>query len=161
MKVRILVAALATVGFAQIASAANGDAGCGLGSLIIQDNTKLMQILAATTNGSFGSQTFGITTGTSNCTAQNFVMRDKAVQYFAEVNQADLNREMAQGSGEKLATLASLYGCHGTATSAFAKMTQDSYGTIVPSADVKTSEMVGNLNKVFDSHPEVSGSCKI
>jgi len=43
-----------------------GMAGCGLGSMLIQSNGK-EQIFVATTNGSSGSQTFGITSGTSNC----------------------------------------------------------------------------------------------
>src|SRR3954464_7446787 len=44
-----------------------GTAGCGLGSLVFGDQKGAIQILAATTNTTFGTQTFGITTGTSNC----------------------------------------------------------------------------------------------
>ncbi len=44
-----------------------GEAGCGLGSMIFGDSPGFVQVLAATTNGCSGSQTFGITTGTSNC----------------------------------------------------------------------------------------------
>ena len=43
-----------------------GTAGCGLGSLVFGNQKGIVQIFAATTNGLFGSQTFGITTGTSN-----------------------------------------------------------------------------------------------
>ena len=44
------------------------DAGCGLGALAWKtDNTKWKQVLAATTNGTFGIQTFAISTGTSRC----------------------------------------------------------------------------------------------
>lgn len=159
MKVRYMLAAglivLATQG-----ARAEGDAGCGLGSMIIQEQTKLMQILAATTNGTAGNQTFGITSGTSNCKAQNFVMTDKAVQYFAEVNHDELSREMAQGQGEKLTTLASLYGCKGDAQKAFAQMTQASYGKIVPSAETSTTDMVKNLNAEFSSNTAVAGACQ-
>lgn len=60
------VAAMTFMGIAMIAQSARAnDAGCGLGSMIIQENTKVMQVLAATTNGT-GVQTFGISTGTSN-----------------------------------------------------------------------------------------------
>src|SRR5205823_3826374 len=38
-----------------------GLAGCGLGSMLFGDQKGMIQILAATTNGTFGSQTFGIT----------------------------------------------------------------------------------------------------
>lgn len=41
-------------------------AGCGFGSQVMGENGN--QVFAATTNGSlFGSQFFGITSGTSNC----------------------------------------------------------------------------------------------
>ena len=58
-----------------------GDAGCGLGSILFGAKPGFVQVFAATTNGTFGSQTFGITTGTSNCggggggtpTARNYV----------------------------------------------------------------------------------------
>lgn len=147
---KVLVAAALVLASAQGFAAVN-DAGCGLGSMVIQDNTKLMQVLAVTTNAT-GMQTFGISTGTSNCTAQNFVMNEKAVQYFAEVNQADLSREMAQGQGEKLAALASLYGCKGDAQKSFGKMTQSNYGKILPSAATSSTEMVSNLTQVVNDN---------
>ena len=80
------------------------DAGCGLGGMLIKNNTKLMQIVATSLNGTFGSQTFGITFGTSGCSANGIVQNDKQIQYFVEVNQEELTREMAQGHGEKINT---------------------------------------------------------
>lgn len=148
MRNMVRVAVVAAIGFLAQGASAN-DSGCGLGSMIIQENTKVMQILAATTNGSFGSQTFGISTGTSNCKAQNLVMREKAVQYFAEVNKDDLSREMAKGQGEKLTTLASLYGCESaTSRAAFAHSAQANFGKILPTADTSVVDMVKNLEVV-------------
>ena len=47
---------------------ANENTGCGLGSMIIKNqNSTMLQAIAATTNGTSGNQTFGITSGTSNC----------------------------------------------------------------------------------------------
>lgn len=123
-----------------------GDAGCGLGSVIITKNSKLMQLFAVTTNGTFGSQTFGITSGTSNCSARGFVMNEKQIQYFVEVNESDLKREMAQGHGEKLATLAALHGCSNeAAVESFGARTQSSYQEIVPSAKTSAVDVVHNL----------------
>jgi hypothetical protein len=156
MKKLVLAAALI---LGANAAQAVTDAGCGLGSLIITENTKLMQVLAATTNG-IGMQTFAITSGTSNCTAENFVMREKAVRYFAEVNQQDLTREMAIGAGEKLTTLASLYGCQGNAQKAFAQMTQSSYGQIVSSQNISAGDMVNNLNSQL-KNSSVAKACNI
>lgn len=122
-----------------------GDAGCGLGSMIITKNTKLLQVFAATTNG-IGMQTVGITLGTSNCSADGIVKNDKQIQYFVEVNQEDLTREMAQGHGNKLATLAALNGCASDQTiSQYSNAAQSHFEQIVPSAKVNAVDMVKNL----------------
>lgn len=143
------------LGLSNVALAA-GDSGCGLGSMIIKDNTKLMQLFAVTTNASFGSQTFGITFGTSNCSANGIVMNDKQIQYFVEVNQQDLTREMAQGHGDKLSTLAALHGCADQNTiNAFSTKAQSSYEQIVPSAKTNAVDMVKNLKA-----SSIANACK-
>lgn len=123
-----------------------GDAGCGFGSMIIKSNTKVLQLLAVTTNHSFGSQTLGITFGTSGCSASGLVQNDKQIQYFVEVNQEDLMREMAQGRGDKLITLAALHGCASDAQVLnFNSQAQAQFKTIVPSAKTTAVEFVQNL----------------
>lgn len=123
-----------------------GDAGCGLGGMIIKQNTKVMQVLAATTNGSFGSQTFGITFGTSGCSASGLVMNEKQIQYFVEVNQEELTRELAQGRGEKISTLAALNGCATQEQiTAFNTKAQASFKTIVPAAKTSAVDFVNNM----------------
>lgn len=123
-----------------------GDAGCGLGGMLIKSNTKLMQLFAATTNGSFGSQTFGITFGTSGCSANGLVQNDKQIQYFVEVNQAELTREIAQGHGEKLTTLAALNGCDtAEQISAFNVKAQSSFKSIIPSSKTSAVDFVSNM----------------
>ncbi len=139
--VKVLVAILFTGSFAMAK-----DAGCGLGSMIITQNTKLMQLFAGTTNASFGSQTFGITFGTSGCTSKGIVKNDKQIQYFVEVNQDELTREMAQGHGEKLSTLAALNGCASdTQILAFNAKAQSSFKTIVPAAQTSAVDFVNNM----------------
>src|SRR5688572_25120475 len=87
-------------------------AGCGLGYLLLsnQDNDKVTQILGATTNSTFGAQTFGVTSGTSGCTEDGTVKLAKESEVFAEVNLDSLRREMAMGKGEYVETFASLVG---------------------------------------------------
>lgn len=128
-------------------SAFAGDAGCGLGGMLIKSNTKLMQLFATTTNVSFGSQTLGITFGTSDCSAKGLVQNDKQIQYFVEVNQSDLIREMAQGYGDKLSTLAALNGCMSDSQiSAFNTKAQSSFRSIVPSSNTTAVDFVNNLH---------------
>ena len=123
-----------------------GDAGCGLGSLVIKQNTKLMQVFAATTNGTSASQTFGITSGTSNCSASGLVKNDMQIQYFVEVNQEELERDMAQGHGDKITTLAALNGCMTPEQiEAFNAKAQLEFTTIVPAAKTTAVDFVTNL----------------
>ncbi|HVO33607.1 MAG TPA: DUF3015 family protein, partial [Elusimicrobiota bacterium] len=85
-------------------------AGCGLGYLLVsnKDNDKVTQIIGATTNGTFGTQTFGISSGTSGCTEDGAVKVARAAEVFAEVNLDSLRRDMAAGQGEFVTAFASL-----------------------------------------------------
>jgi len=153
-----LVAAMTMVGTAAFAA----DAGCGLGSVIIQKNAKVQQLLAWTTNGLLFTQPLGITFGTSGCTSRAIVKNDKQIQYFVEVNHDDLSREMAQGQGEKLSTLAQLHGCQSAeAQSAFATMTQTSFDKIIPSAQTAPTDMVQNIQKEISQNQKVAGLCQV
>jgi hypothetical protein len=139
-----------------------GDAGCGLGSVVIQKNSKGLQLLASTTNATLFSQPLGITSGTSGCSSSGIVKNDQQMEYFVEVNHDDLSREMAQGQGEKLNTLAALNGCATKdAQVAFAGMAQGSFEKIMPSADVKPSEMVQNIRTQAASDAKVSQLCRV
>ena len=85
-----------------------GLAGCGLGSLVFGDQKGAIQILAATSNG-IGIQTFGITSGTSNCV--DSASPAKGAQIFIEGNREALAKDAARGSGETITTLTALAGC--------------------------------------------------
>ena len=86
-----------------------GTAGCGLGSMIFGDQKGMIQVLAATTNGWTGTQTFGITSGTSNCGEAGF--SSSAAKTFIEGNREALAKDAARGSGETIITLSSMAGC--------------------------------------------------
>jgi len=85
-----------------------GPAGCGLGSILFEPNSGFTQVFAATTNGSLGTQTFGITSGTSNCAPGSGAASAKA---FVETNRVQLAEDAARGSGETLDSLAKVAGC--------------------------------------------------
>jgi Protein of unknown function (DUF3015) len=86
-------------------------AGCGLGSMWIKSEG-FAQVFAATTNNSFGTQTFGISSGTSNCGRPGgYATREAEQQMYIEANFDQIQMEIAQGSGEHLNNIASLMGC--------------------------------------------------
>jgi len=150
---------LAIAGFSNSAFAAGyGDAGCGLGSMVFGTEQGGVQVLAATTNGT-GIQTFGITTGTSNCSPEGLVMLDKEREVFAQKNYSSLVKEMAVGEGENLETLAGLFGCSQDTHNDFGTLVQDNFGSIVKSETTSSNEMLTELKSQLSSHATLSKSC--
>ena len=107
-----------------------GAAGCGLGSLIFGDQPGMVQVLAATTNGTFGNQTFGITTGTLNC--GDSAIGKSGAKLFIEANQEALAKDASRGSGETIVTLSHLAGCKDPA--AVGQTLQKNFSTVFPNA---------------------------
>lgn len=93
----------------QLTGQGYGMAGCGLGSVAFGDKPGMIQVIAATLNGTFGSQTFGISSGTSNCD-EGGNSQAKA-ELFIEVNKQALARDVSRGNGETLNSFAKLVGC--------------------------------------------------
>src|SRR5690349_24196548 len=105
-KLTTFAAALGVLPALALATGNHPMAGCGLGYLLLsnKDNDKVTQVLGSTTNGTFGTQTFGISSGTSGCTEDGAVKVARATEVFVEVNLDSLRREMAQGQGEYVNT---------------------------------------------------------
>lgn len=142
---KILACALLTA--ASVASAGKyGTAGCGLGSLLFGEQKGPVQILAATTNGTYGNQTFAITTGTSNCTEDGVAMADRERELFTEANFNQIKEEASMGTGENVAVLASLYGCSGASVDAFTAGIHSQYSTIGQATSA--SQMLETLDGV-------------
>lgn len=140
-------------------SAPNPDTGpgCGLGKLAWSDfkNQKNIapQVFMATTNGTFGSQTFGISTGTSGCTNDGKVWAEHKVTMFASINFEDLSQEMAQGRGEHLASLATLMGVPAEHQAEFFAMTQEKYTSLIQSGETSPVAVVKALHDAMAKHP--------
>ncbi|HZR46291.1 MAG TPA: DUF3015 domain-containing protein [Candidatus Manganitrophaceae bacterium] len=131
--------------------------GCGLGAMIFQGNKKIVhQVLAATTNGILGNQTFGISSGTLGCTNDGIVKNEEKVNVFASTNLDSLSQEMAQGKGEHLASLASLIGVPADHQAAFFTLTQEKYTEIFKSEQTTSTEMLASLNSEMLARPELA-----
>ena len=120
--------------------------GCGLGSIIWEGQNGLVsQTFAATTNGTFGTQTFGITLGTSNCEQyKTFTYNEKGDTFVAD-NMDNLARDIARGQGEYLSTLALLMDVPATEKAAFSSHLQAHFSDIYTSDKVTHSEVVKNI----------------
>jgi hypothetical protein len=122
-----------------------GAAGCGLGSLVFGNQPGFVQVFAATTNGTFGSQTFGITTGTSNCEKQPKFASNERLNEFVKENLDNLAKDIARGYGESLDTLSELLGVSSEERDAFYSKLQSNFSTIFPSENVETADVVDSI----------------
>ncbi len=144
---KILLSTAATVLLATSAMATvNNQTGCGLGSQIIKDDSSaLLLALQATTNGTSGNQTFGITSGTSGCQKTKLVMNE-TTQRFVASNMDQLSKEIAMGHGEAVETLAELLKVEDKV--AFIASLQKNYNSIYTSSDVKMADVLDNVSSI-------------
>ena len=163
MKRYSLIAAAASLFLLPVSvfAAGYGAAGCGLGSMVFGQKKGIEQVFAATTNGTFGSQTFGITFGTSNCGDHGLVKLSKEREVFAQENYTSLVKEMAQGKGENLSTLASLYQCPAAKHQEFGTMVQEKFDSLVASDQTTSTELLSQLENQLTRHPTLANSCNI
>ena len=122
-----------------------GTAGCGLGSIVLGDKPGFMQVFAATTNGTFASQTFGITSGTSNCADTGGGAPSAAA--FIQTNREALAKDISRGGGETITNLSSLSGCANPA--AVGVVLQKNFKTIFPSATVSNTMVSSSVLSIL------------
>jgi hypothetical protein len=146
----LIACSLLVLQAAGVRAAGNPDngPGCGLGKLAWMDYGSQKQIapqvMMATTNGTFGSQTFGISSGTSGCTNDGVIMKNKHVNMASRAFES-LAEEMAQGRGEHLASLATLLGVPEEAQPEFFALVQEKYTILVGSDDTTAVTMLQAL----------------
>jgi hypothetical protein len=139
----------ASVAFAQIGQAQR-NVGCGLGTMIFGDRAEstLFQVFAATTNGTFGNQTFGITSGTLECEQPARFVKNERLNEFVHANLDDLAKDIASGRGEAVETLAELLSVPREKRESFYRSLQIHFAEIFPSANVEYAHVVDTIVRV-------------
>lgn len=141
---KLLVSLAAVVALGSVVQAANSQTGCGLGSILIKDDSSaLMLALQATTNGTSGNQTFGITSGTLGCKKTKLVMNERASEFVAS-NMDSLAKDISVGYGENLDTLAELLNVEDK--SSFSIALQTNYNKIYSAESVKMADVLDNIS---------------
>ncbi len=152
LQLTAIVFLLGTVGSVWGAHPDNGP-GCGLGKLAWSDYPEQQsvwaQVLQATTNGTFGSQTFGISSGTSGCTNDGTIFASEKVNVFASVNFDNLAQEMAQGQGEHLTSLAALMGIPPEQQGIFFAMAQEKYTALIQKGENPSQALIQTLYQLL------------
>ena len=148
----LVVATVPTAAFA-----VDNVGGCGAGSKLFDGQSGVgPQIFAATTNGSTGNQTFGISSGTLGCTSDGTVTSNWKTALFIDKNRERLARDMSAGSGESLASLAHLLGVSAQDEPAFDRLAKDNVARIFPSDEVPTEQVIVALREALASDAALS-----
>lgn len=132
-----------------------GMAGCGLGSIVIGPSGGMAQIVASTLNAT-GIQTFGITSGTSNCAEDAQAYLDQQRETFLTVNFRGLQQEMAAGKGEKLEAFSHLMGCP---ADSFGRMVQAQHSELFGAGNATPTNILANVKAAIRSNDALSAVC--
>lgn len=133
-----------------------GTAGCGLGSIVFGAKPGIIQIVAVTLNGLWGNQTFGITSGTSNCVSEE---EARKAELFVETNRLALEEDISRGQGEALSNLAEILGC-GTNEKLGSRL-QQNFEKIFPSRATSTQAITSQIFETISQDSELASSCNV
>ena len=129
---------------------AEDSTGCGVGSMIFDGKSGVgPQVLAVTTNGSTGNQTFGISSGTLGCDQNGTISSSEKIGMFTGDNMEKLAMDMSRGEGEALATVADMLEVRSEDRADFYAAAKANFARIYTSSDVTAGEVVANLNAVL------------
>lgn len=125
---------------------ARDDSGCGLGTMVWKGQEGIApQVLAVTTNGTFGNQTFGISSGTLGCTQDGVVGEGMKLSMYTGSNMDRLAQDMSVGHGESLNVLAELMGVEEQDKGAFFQLAKSNFSDIFSSETVTAADVLGTL----------------
>jgi len=152
---RVLLAIVLSA--APVLASADNVGNCGWGSKLFDGSTGPgPQVLAVTTNGTLGNQTFGISSGTSGCTQDGMVKSNWKTSMFIDGNKQRLARDMSAGSGETLDALAHLMGIEDADRAQFNRAAQQNLARIFPSDEVATEHVMGALKDVLSADAQLA-----
>lgn len=130
--------------------------GCGLGSLLFDGNSGVgAHSIAMTTNGFLFNNTFGMSSGTLGCDA-NQPVRYKGERVYISANMTKLAQDMSRGQGETLAGLAELMGVAEADKPAFYALARTQFERIYAHESVTGDQVTEALVSVMKADPTLS-----
>ena len=155
---KIAFAIVGAFGLMGSVQAASNNVGCGLGSQVFDGQSGVApQALAATTNGSSGNQTFGITSGTLGCSKDGVVQASLELDRFVSHNMDQLSFDISAGKGETLNAVSEILGvADGDREHLFSTL-KDSFAQIYPDASVSSSDVTIAMLKAISADASLAG----
>ncbi len=157
MKRFVLATLVLSVPALTLSAFADNVGGCGWGSKLMDGNRGIApQILAVTTNGFLGNQTFGISSGTSGCTQDGVVKSSWKLAALIEENKTKFARDLSLGEGETLKTVANLLGVTSADDAEFRAVAKANFSRIMPRENSSTEEIIASLRGVLAENARLS-----
>lgn len=144
MKKLIIAVSLLLFTTTAYANTVSQDCGCGLGHVLIGDKEGLVWgVLGTCLNGTFGNQTFGMTTGTLGCDTGGKIVMNEKINIFVADNMDNLAIDIATGQGETLDALAEI--AQVSDKDFFFTKLQSNFDKIYPTDDAGYSHVSGTI----------------
>jgi len=147
-KILTAVVLCAGLSLATSAHAIDSTGGCGLGSMAWRGQSGIIpQSLAMTTNGFFGTNTFGVTFGTSGCDPNGRITggTGRMMLAFLEDNMEQFAMDAAAGKGETIETLA---GIMNVDSKTLGEEVQRNFAYIFPNDDVEAVDVTMRVMEI-------------
>lgn len=139
----------------QMSGQGYGMAGCGLGSVIFGQKRGMVQVFAATSNGFFSNNTFGVSSGTLNCPGMNGQDAEAAAG-FIETNRLAMENDVARGQGETLEAFYAVVNCE--EHKQVGEVLQKNYQQIFK-AGATNQDLVTSIRKTIRENQTTANAC--
>lgn len=137
-----------------------GMAGCSLGSVIFQNNSKGPQIGASIVNQYLSStkiSNISSTKGSSNCDTGPDRLAINESKVYLDANYASITRDAAQGGGQYLNSFGEILGCSQEAKGELSTLSQKNFGQIFDTDD--SNSAYENLKSLMTKDEVLSKEC--
>ncbi len=144
-----IIAGLALLSASSVVMAeAPGGPNCGWGNMLFEGQSGLgSHMIASTTNGTSGNNTFGMTTGTNGCSTSGTLTYGGANMVGSIMGE--FSEDVAAGEGDAMNTVAVIYGVEKQDRDTFAKVMHENFAVIFPDENVTSAEMIASIEAVM------------
>ena len=156
MKRTLIGLILASSSAMTFAGAAGGD-GCGWGQALFKGQSgTASHVLAITTNGTSGNNTFGVTLGTNGCSSSGTLTYGGKEIVNVSALMDEFSEDVARGDGEVLTAVAVSLGVKPEHRAQFKAAMHSNFDSLFPSENVTTDDMLAAMWNVLQNDKTLS-----
>lgn len=142
---KLLIASTLLISTSALADAPGGQT-CGWGNMLFagQSGTP-SHVLAVTTNGSTGNNTFGMSFGTNGCSTKGTLTYGGKEMIDVSMIMDEFSEDVARGDGEALTAVAVSLGVSEADRDLFKSTLHNNFNTLFPSEEATTEHVVSSM----------------